>query len=106
MPSGVTNTAAFFTILNHTGEPVTLTGVSIEGADHVMMHETKVVDDMAKMVHLDKVIIDNEVRFEPGGKHVMVMGLSVTEATKSYNMKLHFANKPTLDVKAEVRNSK
>lgn len=106
MPQGVTNTAAFFTIHNHTGKPVTLTNVSIEGAGHVMMHETKVVDGMAKMVHLDTVMIDDSVTFAPGGKHVMVMGVSIPEGTQTYNMQLHFANMPTLDVTAEVRNAK
>ncbi|WP_223671282.1 copper chaperone PCu(A)C [Kangiella shandongensis] len=106
MPEGVTNTAAFFSIHNHTGESVTLTGVSIEGAGHVMMHETKVVDGMAKMAHLEEVVIEESVTFAPGGKHVMVMGLSIPEGTQSYNIQLHFANKPTLDVTAEVRNAK
>lgn len=106
MPSGVSNTAAFMTIKNHTGKPITLTSVDIAGAGHVMMHETKVVDDMAKMVHLDKVVVDKEAVFQPGGKHIMVMGLDMSNNAKSYNMSLHFANNPTLEVKAEVRNAK
>lgn len=105
MPPGVTNTAAFFTIHNHTGSPVTLTGVSMEDAGHVMMHETKVIDDMAKMEHLGSVVIEKSVNFEPGGKHVMIMGLDMSNGAKSYNIRLHFANKPSLDVTAEVRDA-
>ena len=105
MPPGVTNTAAFMTIHNHTGSPVTLTEVLMEKAGHVMMHETKVVNDMAKMEHLDHVVIEKSVNFEPGGKHVMIMGLDMSDGAKSYNIRLHFANKPSLDVTAEVRDA-
>lgn len=105
MPPGATSTAAFMTIKNHTGKPVVLTGVEMPGAGHVMMHETKVVNDMAKMVHLENVTIDKEVRFEPGAKHIMVMGLDMSQKVESYNISLHFANNPTLEVSAEVRNA-
>jgi len=106
MPPGVSSTAAFMTIKNHTGNPVTLTGVDMEKAGHVMMHETKVVDDMAKMLHLEQVVIDKEVAFEPGAKHIMVMGLDMSDNVKSYNISLHFANQPSIEVSAEVRNAK
>ena len=105
MPPGVTNTAAFMTIKNHTGSPVTLTGVAMDNAGHVMMHETKVVNDMAKMEHLDKVVIDKEVSFKPGAKHVMIMGLDMSDGADRYNIRLHFENKPSLDVSAQVRDA-
>ncbi|GAA4362772.1 hypothetical protein GCM10023151_17270 [Kangiella marina] len=105
MPPGMTNTAAFMTIKNHTGAPVTLTQVSMEQAGHVMMHETKVVNDMAKMEHLEQVVIEDTVHFEPGAKHVMIMGLDMSDGAKSYNIRLHFANKPSLDVTAQVRDA-
>ena len=106
MPPGATSSAAFMTIKNHTGQPVTLTGVDMDKAGHVMMHETKVVDDMTKMLHLDQVVIEKQVSFEPGAKHIMVMGLDMSDSAKSYNISLHFANNPSLEVSAEVRNAK
>lgn len=106
MPPGVSSTAAFMTINNHTGEPLVLTSVGFEGAGHVMMHETQVVDGMAKMKHLESVTIKEQVKFSPGGKHVMVMGLEMPKDVMSYNISLHFANNPTLEVTAEVRNAK
>ncbi|RDX38214.1 copper chaperone PCu(A)C [Kangiella sp. HD9-110m-PIT-SAG07] len=105
MPPGMTNTAAFMTIKNYTGAPVTLTGVSMDKAGHVMMHESKVVEGMAKMEHLGQVVIEKEVSFEPGAKHVMIMGLDMSDGAKTYNIRLHFANKPSLDVAAEVRDA-
>lgn len=43
----------------------------------VMLHETRTEGDIATMVHLDEIIIPagETVVFEPGGKHVMFMGL-------------------------------
>ena len=105
MPPGVSNTAAFMTIKNYTGQAVTLTDVSMEQAGHVMMHESKVVDGMAKMEHLDAVVINDEVIFEPGAKHIMVMGLDMSDNAKSYNIRLHFDNQPSLDVTAQVRDA-
>ena len=93
------------TIKNHTGQAVTLTDVSMEKAGHVMMHESKVVDGMAKMEHLDAVVINDEVIFEPGAKHIMVMGLDMSDNAKSYNIRLHFDNQPSLDVTAQVRDA-
>lgn len=44
----------------------------------VMMHDTKTVDDISKMVHLETLVIPagEAVTFAPGGKHVMFMGLN------------------------------
>lgn len=105
MPPGVSNTAAFMTIKNHTGQAVTLVDVSMEPARHVMMHESKVVDGMAKMEHLDAVVISDEVVFEPGAKHIMIMGLDMSDNAKSYNIRLHFDNQPSLDVTVQVRDA-
>ncbi|GAA0201052.1 hypothetical protein GCM10009123_05480 [Kangiella japonica] len=105
MPPGVSNTAAFMIIKNHTGQAVTLTDVSMEKARHVMMHESKVVDGMAKMEHLDRVVIEEDAVFEPGAKHIMIMGLDMSDNAKSYNIRLHFDNQPSLDVTAQVRDA-
>lgn len=106
MPPGVSSTAVFMTINNHTGKPLVLTSVGFEGASHVMMHETQINDGMATMKHLESVTIDNQVQFKPGGKHVMVMGLDMPKKVTTYNISLHFANNPKLEVTAEVRNAK
>lgn len=105
MPPGMSNTAAFMTIKNHTGQAVTLTDVNMEQAAHVMMHESKVVDGMAKMEHLDAVVIEKETVFEPGAKHIMIMGLDMSGDAKSYNIRLHFDNQPSLDVTVQVRDA-
>ena len=105
MPPGASNTAAFMTIKNHNQNPVVLTRVSMENAGHVMIHESKVIDGMAKMEHLDTVVIEQEAVFEPGAKHIMIMGLDMSDKAPSYNIRLHFDNQPSLDVTAQVRDA-
>jgi len=68
----------------------------------VMMHETKMEDDVATMVHLDGVDIPagETVAFVPGGKHVMFMGLDGDpfEIGEEINVKLVFENAGSIDV--------
>ena len=107
MPEGVSSTAGFMSIKNNTGEPIVLEDVSLDWANHAMMHESKVVDGMAKMEHLDELVIDNELVFQPGAKHIMIMGVKepLVEG-KSYNIRLHFKDREPIEVAFKVRQAK
>lgn len=53
--------------------------VAVEAAfPRVMVHDTEVTDGVSRMVHLDGLTIDagTSVVLQPGGKHVMFMGLN------------------------------
>ena len=106
MPDGVKSTAAFVTITNNTGAPIVLEDVSLDWAKHAMMHESKVVDGMAKMQHLDELMIDEELVFQPGAKHIMIMGVKepLIEG-QSYNIRLHFKDREPIEVAFEVRQA-
>lgn len=65
--------AVYFKLTNLTGKPITLTGVSVEGAGMAMMHETK-GGEMAELKSLD-IPAGQSASFAPGGKHVMVFDL-------------------------------
>lgn len=68
--------AGYFQIVN-TGETADrLTGVTAD-YPRVMMHDSQIDGDIARMVHLDSVEIPagETVIFAPGGMHVMFMGL-------------------------------
>lgn len=70
--------AGYFTIANAGSEPDRLLAVETP-FPMTMLHTTEVAaDGTARMVHLDAVEIPagGEVVFEPGGLHVMFMGLS------------------------------
>jgi copper(I)-binding protein len=66
--------AALFSITNGSGQPTTLAAVHIDGAGKTEMHETK----GGKMEPLNWVQLNagETVRFERGGKHVMVFDVT------------------------------
>lgn len=76
----------------------------------VMLHETKIEDGVATMTHLEGVEIPAgaTIAFEPGGKHVMFMGLDGDpfEIGEEINVKLVFENAGEIDVvfKVEARD--
>ncbi len=107
MPAGVSNTAGFMTIKNDTGKPLFLEDVSLDWARMGMIHESKVVDGMAKMIHQDQIEINDQLEFQPGGLHIMVMGMKEPlDSTQTYNILLHFVGREPLAVPFEVRQAK
>ena len=71
-------TGAFATIENHTDHDVTLVGGSAEIAKMVEVHEVIMMDGEMKMQAKDGGILikaGESVTLEPGGLHVMLMGL-------------------------------
>ncbi len=73
----------------------------------VMVHDTKVEDGVASMVHMDSITLEpgQTVVFEPGGLHVMFMGLSeqMIEGQKIPGT-LVFENAGRLDIEFNVEN--
>lgn len=71
-------TGAFATIENHTDHDVTLVGGSAEIASMVEVHEVIMMDGEMKMQAKEGGILikaGESVTLEPGGLHVMLMGL-------------------------------
>jgi copper(I)-binding protein len=71
-------TGAFATIENHTDHDVTLVGGSAEIASMVEVHEVVMIDKEMKMQAKEGGILikaGESVTLEPGGLHVMLMGL-------------------------------
>ncbi|MRX27515.1 copper chaperone PCu(A)C [Kangiella sp. HZ709] len=103
MPEGVSNTAGFMQIKNETGKPLVLEDVSLDWARMGMIHESKVVDGMAKMIHQDALTISDTVDFAPGGLHIMVMGMDgPLDEKQTYNIHLHFSGREPLAVAFQV----
>ena len=81
VPEGMTapvNSAAYLTIENRGDVPDRLVGVSFDGAKRVELHESFVNEQgIASMRPVDFVEVPpgGEARLEPGGLHVMLMGL-------------------------------
>ena len=70
--------AVYLTLQNPTQRPVTVVGVESAAAGHAMIHESKTEGGISKMrAHEQLVIAPGEtVKFEPGGLHVMLHGLT------------------------------
>lgn len=65
-------------IRNDGDAPDRLIGVEMDAANHVMLHTTEIGSDgVARMIHLDLIEIPpgETVLLQPGGMHVMMMGL-------------------------------
>ncbi len=68
--------AGYMTLVNVGSEDVTLLKVESNAFDKVEVHEMTVVDGMMEMNQVTDLVIPakNQIQFEPGGKHLMMMG--------------------------------
>lgn len=85
--------AAYFTIANDAEEQITLRTVDVLGADSAELHQTATYNFQTTMNELFAVAVmpGEAVVFEPGGRHVMAMGIregvaagSETEVTLTF----------------------
>ncbi len=81
MPPGRPMTAAYLRIENPLGEPVTITSVSADRGS-ASLHESRQVDGQMQMRELSELAVPagGEAVLEPGGLHIMLMGLETTPA--------------------------
>jgi len=76
-PPGGSSAAIYGSFTNNGTETVTLTSAQVDFARHIMVHETRHVDGMARMQHANLVIAAEEtVTLQPDGMHIMLMGLT------------------------------
>ena len=70
--------AAYLTLRNPTTKPITIVGIESSVAEHAMIHETKTVSGQSQMRPHEQLVIapGQTVKFEPGGLHVMLMGMT------------------------------
>ena len=67
--------AGYFTLRNETGAAIALTGASSSACGMVMLHQTKEVNGVEKMLPVKSVAVpaNGTVSFAPGGYHLMCM---------------------------------
>lgn len=77
-PPGMQMAAAYFEIENPSDQELVLASVSAEGIESVEMHETVQEQGVSRMRQRERVAIPagEQVRFEPGGLHLMLFGIS------------------------------
>ncbi len=102
-------TAAYLTITNTTTKPDALLSVSAPIAGTVQIHRTMTdASGMTGMQPVDRVNVPagGTVRLEPGGFHLMLMGLTQVPAVgSSVELRLVFEQAGTIVVQAAVRQA-
>ena len=78
MPPIASSTAAYFTLENHRDKAIEIVNISTSIAKKSTMHNIVMDNDMASMVPLTELVIASgeKVIFSPGGKHLMIVGLT------------------------------
>jgi copper(I)-binding protein len=98
--------AAYFTITNSTTRADALLGVTSPVATSAMLHQTSTDGSgMTGMAMVDRLDIPAgaTVKFEPGGYHVMMTGVTGATAGTSIELDLMFEHAGTIKVMAEAR---
>jgi copper(I)-binding protein len=107
---GQPNAAAYAMITNGSDDEITLVGASTEdlSVDAIEIHETLMGDDGAMSMQEKEggfVIAPGEsLTLEPGGAHVMMLGVDPAEFTGSISLTLDFDGADPVTVTAEVRS--
>lgn len=100
------NGAAFMVVLNGTDAPVRFASATGDIAAAIELHETTTTDGIMKMVPQPdgfEIPAGGSVELMPGGKHVMLIGLThPLEAGQAFSLTLQFDNGTNLDVSVPV----
>ena len=89
---GQDKTVAYMDVSNRTTSAITLVGASADSARTIEIHTTRMDDGVMRMRRLQEVVIPagETVRFEPGGRHLMLFG--VTSLDAELPVRLEFAD--------------
>jgi periplasmic copper chaperone A len=99
-------TAAFMSLTNHGDQEVSLVRAFTSAAKVVELHEMKMSDGMMKMRQVERIAIapKTTVKLEPGGLHLMMIGLSTSLADgDAVEMTLEFDDGTRAVIEAQVR---
>ena len=107
-PMAMPMMAGFATVRNPCPAPVTLVGASSTVFESVELHETRTVEGMSRMRHVEalEVPAGGEVTLAPGGLHLMLMRpRAAVEAGGAIEVELSLADGRTLRADFEVRDA-
>ncbi len=100
------NGAVYFVI--RSSEADEIVGVTSDVAEAVEMHESRMSGDVMEMHHLQSVPLGagEEVIFEPGGLHIMLIGLKQDLKTgDEFEITLHFKNYQNILLSVPVQDN-
>lgn len=102
------NAALYFSLHNHTATADELLSISSTVTDTIEIHETTVENDIAQMRMLNSLPLaaDEEIIFEPGGLHVMLVGVRQELVLGAQiEVSLHFRDHADIVVNVQVENT-
>lgn len=105
LPAVSTNGAAYMTLMNKGGTPDKLLSASTPAAKKAEIHNHIMDGGMMKMrrVAAVEIVPGKAAVFEPGGLHVMLMGLTEPLVDgKSFPLTLNFERAGTVEVKVMI----
>ena len=105
-PPGQKVTGGFLQIENTSDKAVSLVDARSEVAAKVELHETRMEDGMMRMRRVEQIVIPagGSVALQPGGLHVMFMGLKRgLKPGDSIAIELHFSDGSKQQLNAPVR---
>lgn len=100
--AGSSVTAGFTNISNSTGETISIDAITSPQFNIVEIHETIIDNGVAKMLKIEKLIIDNDesVALKPGGKHLMLIDAKkVILEGEEINLIVKLSNDQTMNLK-------
>ena len=110
LPPVARNGAAYMVIRNDGPSADRVIGGDSEIAERVELHTHEMHGELMRMRRLEAGIelpAGGSQRLEPGGLHVMLMGLAEPlEAGKTFEITLRFAQAPPLTVEVTVRDAR
>ncbi|MCW8880804.1 MAG: copper chaperone PCu(A)C [Sedimenticola sp.] len=105
VPPGQPNSASFMVLSNHSAEDLVLVGAESDVAKAVELHSHTMKDGMMRMRQVEKIDLPagETVQLQPGGLHVMVIGLQQKLVPgEKIDMALVFSDGSKLDLKVPV----
>ena len=107
LPPVAPNGAAYFRVDNGAGAPARIVSVHSPIADRVEIHTHDMEGGVMKMRHVRSVEVpaQGSVAFEPGGLHVMLIGLKQPlVAGERFPLTIEFRDAGRVEVEVEVRS--
>jgi copper(I)-binding protein len=106
-PPSATSAAAYMTLINQSGRPIILSGVTSLAARKAMLHRSEVKNGMMMMHHINKLEIPagGKVALSPGGLHIMLNQLKQSlKPGEHISLTLMFEDNKQLTVDVPIRD--
>jgi len=106
-PPGLPNSAAFMTVKNETSKDINIVKASSKVAKYVELHTHNMKNGVMKMYQVPQITVpkNGKVVLQPGGFHVMLIGLyQPLKKGESVTFTLELANGETKTITAPIKS--